>query len=201
MKHLIVVAGASTGGKTSHVDATCELLGRSSRESFAAFLKDEAIKRGWSGRKDKQGRLFLQRLQRELKDRYGEDIFARKMLEQAALSYKDLRSNFVFVDDHRFSIERLTLNAAVNVEKKLGDTKLTYVKFFDPIAEALWEKAFNAGEEWAHHPSELEWRAFPDSAWDVIYHNDRTCGLDYSVSQFFDSINRFAEIKTKRGSK
>ena len=199
MKHLIVVAGASTGGKTSHVDAVCNIYfdGKASRESFAAFLKEEAAKRGWSGRKDKQGRLFLQRLQRELKDRYGEDVFARKMLEQANMSYNKLHNNVVFVDDHRFSVERLTLNANLRPET----VKLTYVKFFDPIAEALWEKAFNAGEDWAHHVSELEWRAFPDSAWDVIYHNDRTRGLDYSAEQFFDAINRFAGIKTKRGAK
>lgn len=196
MKHLVIVAGASTGGKTTHADGM-RLHLRShgihvARESFAAYLKEEAVRRGWNGKKDTKGRMFLQELQYTLKHDYGDDIFARKMLENAMTDF-NTGNDVVIVDDHRFMVERNFLST-LNPKK----IKVTFVKFYDAQAETRWRKAFKALEPWAIHVSELEWRAFPDEAWDVIYHNDRTLGVTNSVVQFTNAINLVASFERKR---
>lgn len=180
MNKLIVIAGASGGGKTTHSDGYMMQAGLSAqRVSCATFLKTTALQKGWSGLKDIEGRMFLQNLQYDLKAKYGDNIFAKRALLECTNNYKRGVDTCV-IDDHRFVIERMEFQ---NWSQKKSN-KLLFVKFYDQQAEERWLKAFLAGEEWAKHPSELEWRVLPDSAWDLIYINNRANGVDLSVETF-----------------
>lgn len=194
MLHLIVIAGPSGGGKSTHAEG---LMTRSDgrRLSFATYLKEAALESGWSGLKDEAGRRYLQDFGFLMKKNYGDDIFARKLIENAEVLIR-AGVTTIIVDDHRFAIEFSALKAW---EKKAKRSRcVTFVKFCDTKAENIWRKDFLQCKPWALHLSELEWRAFPDDAWDVIFHNDRINGVDNSIERLVTQINWVIETKNKR---
>ena len=186
MRRIVVICGASGGGKSTHADGYCKHTG-GKKLSLAQYLKDEALKRGWSGLKDTEGRRFLQNLQYELKEQHGQDVFVRKLLEKAEKIFRNTNSDTVVVDDHRFAVERAGF---VEWQKRGRSRKVNFVMFSDSLAEIRWENAFFDNAPWAMHVSELEWRAFPKSSFDAKHVNDRSIGLATSLSKFNTLVDR-----------
>lgn len=185
MRRIVVICGPSGGGKSTHSQGYASLTG-ARQLSLAQYLKDEAMKLGWNGVKDIAGRRFLQELQYKLKDQHGEDVFVRKLVDKADKIFRNTKADTVVVDDHRFAVERAGFLAWKSRSKS---RIVTFVKFEDQTAEERWEQAFLRCEPWAMHVSELEWRAFPDSAFDAKYVNDRTCGLATSIANFNRNVD------------
>jgi hypothetical protein len=189
-KQLIGILGPSTGGKST----LCDYVVSSDpstyvRIAFADYLKEEALHRGWSGRKDSEGRKFLQVLSEQLKQDHGESVFYDVGILKAFAAPQPI----ILFDDARFLIEITNLFA--DHETWTGSCFV----FDEPEAEQRWEDSVMAtGKdfEWAKHRSEVEWR----SVRDIIarsfptFTNDKTLGIEICGNRFLNHVNQHINI-------
>ena len=164
---------AATGaGKTEHAAL---IAGDTNHFAFAEPLKTEAYKRGWNGVKDNAGRLLLETISREEKQKHGLDIFAQRTLRRCVFRLgrlKDVQS-FVIIDDLRFGIEFLTLETWKHKSKY---HHVIYVHIEDTTADERYKHDFYNFQEYAWSAPELEWRALVHLA-NIKHFNNRSIGI------------------------
>jgi ABC-type oligopeptide transport system ATPase subunit len=176
----IALVGPTGGGKSTIADALAKRLG-GSRVSFADPLRRIATQVGWKAEKknDPEQRKLIQDVSADWKSRYGEGIFATKLLD--AIRGDVAGYGVPVIDDLRHSIELSTLVTEFNFA--------LIVCIEEPEAETHWSNCFSAymrGDSqcaWAGHRSELEWRGFRDLIPDHILNNKQIpTGVDDAVN-------------------
>jgi hypothetical protein len=185
-KQLIGILGPSTGGKST----LCDYVVSSDpstyvRIAFADYLKEEALRRGWSGRKDSEGRKFLQVLSEQLKQDHGESVF----YDVGVLKALTAPQPVILFDDTRFQVEIAGL-----LSDHDGWVGSCFV-LENIDAELKWEdSAFSTkdSDAWAWHRSECEWRAFRDVVTRAFpaFVNDKNLGVEISGNRFYNHIQQ-----------
>lgn len=177
-KTIVGLLGPSTGGKSSLINGICNH--HFGVMSFAAYLKEVATRRGWSGLKDASGRAFLQKVSEDMKAEYGEDVFFRIGLERALHAQQPV----IIFDDMRFLIEIIP---TITCRDDSFNGHVLVLE--EPEAEHKWEVAVlsdDPKDAWAKHRSECEWRSvrhmFPS------FFNNKALGLDLGIDLFHEFI-------------
>lgn len=195
MKHLVGILGPSGGGKSSLCKGACELDSDFGIISFADYLKEEATRRGWSGLKDSEGRLFLQRVSEDMKQEFGESVFFDEGVKKALASNKSC----ILFDDCRFLIEIAGLLRTDNT-KFNGYVLLMH----EDRAEKRWFDAVLSCDQqaqWANHRSECEHRAvrYALASKYPTFINDKSLGLEHCISTFTRLLQKICK-KTEAAS-
>jgi GTPase SAR1 family protein len=192
---IIGVMGACGAGKTTITQAWLEreLPNAHVFMNFADSLKQIARAHGWSGKKDDEGRQWLQAFSERHKAEHGELVFFNDAILTGLNRSVDKR--ILAYGDVRFSHE---IRQFLTWQQEGREVALVYVD--NPEAEYRWRDAYfkwyQTGEDqykWAIHRSETEWRDFKDRIWvrpSVLY-NDPTRTIFERAVDRFDSVLRF----------
>ena len=167
-------AGKSTLAKEVAARLGCPVL------AFADTLKTMALERGWSGKKDGEGRAQLQEISEAIKLELGEDIFLRTTLAAAHAA----ATEFVILEDVRFAME---VFAVINANGVL-------VNIVEPGAEARWYRAtqeYSRGDaeaRWSSHRTELDWRALVHLATTRVTNDLAHGGFERTVRKIISRV-------------
>lgn len=105
--HVFLISGKANHGKDTLADILMKKLkGKSTKMSFAGYLKDIARKYyGWDGKKDNHGRKILQLLGTErIREELGwQDFHVKRVCEDIKIIENDY--DYVFIPDARFRNE------------------------------------------------------------------------------------------------
>jgi hypothetical protein len=167
-KKIVGLMGACGAGKTTVGEAWLNNYHTSDYKflNFADPLKRLAFENGWSGKKDDEGRAWLQDFSERYKKIHGEMVFFDLAIEEGLASPGEV----LCFGDTRFYHE---IRQFIAWQHAGQDARLVYI--FNPDAERRWTVAyknwFETGEDkfkWAVHRSEFCWRDFIRHAHGVL---------------------------------
>ena len=191
---VIALAGATGSGKSTFAQWSAQRCSLGKVISFADPLRESAKAAGWIPelKHTPEQRAFIQRHSQEQKEKYGEDMYARAVMER--IGNEASPSDTYFIDDLRHFVEINTLLASES-----ENLTVFPLHFFNHEAEMRWMHAVMAPRtketEWAHHRSELEWRSYRNSF--ESFKNIRNTGAqtdDEIAEALGDSLHRFARF-------
>jgi alpha-L-fucosidase len=198
MSNLFIgIIGAVRSGKTSVSEEWLhQYQPNSIIVNYADPLKVAAMNAGWSGKKDPEGRNWLQQFSEQYKREHGEMVFYDRAMSNAAASDKDV----CIFGDVRFMHE---IRGLIDLQNQGNEVYLVYV--WNQEAENRWTEALSnwyaTGHDeykWATHRSEIEWRSFIEDAWansTIFANNDFSSGLSAAVDRFDDLIKHIRSFK------
>jgi hypothetical protein len=198
-RKFIGVMGACTSGKTTISTAWRKSYREGENNKIIIFadpLKELAAEHGWSGKKDDEGRAFIQQFSNKYKAEHGDDVFRRIAFGNALKPALD--GTAVIFEDVRFTEE---IRGILKLAKDpLNSVALVYIYNHD--AEQRWAKAYGdylAGDDtckWAVHESELEWRQYITTLHNeaLTVHNS----LEYDIESVVKDFNEVVELAFKR---
>jgi alpha-L-fucosidase len=191
---ILGIMGACGAGKTTITQAWLEREHASDYTfmNFADSLKRVAVAHGWSGKKDDEGRKWLQDFSERYKAQHGELVFFDNALHDGLEQSVD--KSILAYGDVRFSHE---IRQFLTWQQEGRHVALVYIN--NPEAEYQWRDAYfkwyQTGEmqyKWAVHRSETEWRNFKDRVWErpLTFVNDPMCNsFDRAVDHFGTALN------------
>lgn len=184
--NIVALMGACGSGKSTLAKA----LPNSSSLAFADSLKVRAKQApyNWNGVKDSDGRVLLERVSRDEKVEFGNDVFALRTLKKCVNKLRCTSAKFVAIDDLRFGIEALTLTRWYRQDP--CNRKVAFIHVHEPEADAKYARDFAVGEEYAWSAPELEWRAFAND-YATDFFNHRPDGVAKSSDQLLALIKQY----------